>query len=126
MPVIVTWLISAMGGFDPAHLVDQGRIVGREPRDLGFDPAMRQAAAQPLDQPSPEGVKFGDLRYVDRDIGPGSGELFGGGHHRFQSWRKAGGPRARSKQRESVAACDLLQCRIAAHACRLLRLISAR
>ncbi len=81
----------------PAHLVDQAGIIGREPGDLGLHAALGQAAAQPLDQPGAEGVEFGDLRDVDEDVGPASGQLFGVGHHllehRAQSARSTSPPR---------------------------------
>ena len=63
-------------GFHPAHLVDQAGIVRRQPGDLGLDAALGQAAAQPLDQPGPEGVELGDLRDVDEDIGPAAASAF--------------------------------------------------
>src|SRR3954452_6547921 len=68
-------------GFDPAHLVDQAGIIGREPSDLGFDAAVGQATAQPFDQPGAESVELGDLRDVDEDVGTAAAQLFGVGHH---------------------------------------------
>ena len=102
-------------GLHPAHLVDQARIIGREPGDLGLDAALGQAAAQPLDQPGAEGVELRDLRDVDEDVGPAAAELLGVGDHSFQHRRKAGRPRAGRAQRQPVAPGYPLQCRVAAH-----------
>src|SRR5260370_9886833 len=103
------------GRFPPAHFVDQARIVRRKPGDPGLDGAMGEAAAKPFDQPGPEGVEFGDLRHIDEDVGPASGQPFGVRHHLLKHRRKAGGTRTRSAQRQSVALCNPLQCRVAVH-----------
>ena len=102
-------------GLHAAHFVDQGGIVLRQARDLCFDAALGQAAAQPLDQPGAKGVELGDLRDIDEDVGTAAGELFGVGDHWLQHRRKTGGPRASRQQRKSVALCNPLQCRVAVH-----------
>ena len=116
MPDIVTALV-----FDDrlrlhaANLVDQARIIGREAGDLGLDPALGQAAAQPLDQPGAEGIEFRHLRDVDEDVGPAAAELLGVGHQSFQHRGKAGRPRACRAQRKPVTAGDPLQSRVSVH-----------
>src|SRR5882672_8477492 len=76
---------------------------------------MGQAAAQALDQPGPEGVELRDLRDIDENIGPAAGELFGVSDDLLEIRREAGGPRPRRTQRQSIAPCNPLQGRVAAH-----------
>ncbi len=89
-------------------------IVGREPRDLGLDRALRQAATQPLDQPGTEGVELGDFGDIDEDALRAAGELLGIGHNAFKNWRKGRGPGPGGAQRKGIALGDPFQLRIAA------------
>ncbi len=45
-------------GFDPAHFVDQARIIRRQACDLRLHPALGQAAAQSFDQPGSKGIEL--------------------------------------------------------------------
>jgi hypothetical protein len=55
------------------------------------------------------------LRYIDKDVRPASGQLFGVGNDLLEQRRKAGGPRTRGAQRKPIALYYPLQCRITFH-----------
>ncbi len=75
-------------------LVHEAGIVGGQARDIWFDAALGQAAAQPLDQPGPEGVEAGNLRNVDHDVVRAALEPFGVLDDLFEVGRMVDGPLA--------------------------------